>query len=107
MINYKESFLKNVDFGNSENQITGGYVYTVNGKDEEFSGGSRQRDMTVPVGLVVNDHNDNIKHHTGEYIGVIGIDKINEFLDLNYKPLKRISRKFKSIIKTNITKRNR
>jgi hypothetical protein len=107
MINYEESFLKNIEFGNTEDKITGGYVYAVDSKDEEFSGGSRKRDVTIPIGLVVNDHNDNIKYHAGEYIGVIGMDRINEFLNLNYKPLKRITRKLKSFINKNRTKRNR
>jgi hypothetical protein len=137
MINYKESFFKDMEFGNTENKITGGYVYKSDIKSEDFSGGyvykddiknedfgggyvykgdiksedfiggTRKRDMIVPIGLVVNDHNDNIKRYDGEYIGVIGIDRINEFLDLNHKPLKRITRKLNRIINANGTKSNR
>jgi hypothetical protein len=106
MFNYKESFLKNLEFGTTENKITGGYVYKVNSKHSEIYGGSLQRDVIVPVGLVVNDYDNNIKCPDGEYIGVIGIDRINEFLDLNHKPLKQITRKFKSNINSNRTKKS-
>jgi hypothetical protein len=122
MINYEESYLRNLDFGNTENKITGGYVYNVdsrnkdftggyvyeeNAGNEEFGGGTHQRVVTVPIGLVVNRHNENIKCHSGEYMGVIGMDRINDFLNLNHKPLKQITRKFKSIINTTRTKKNR
>jgi len=108
MFNYKESFLKNLEFFNTENKITGGYVYKVDEKQqEEVYGGSIQRGVTVPVGLVVNDYDDNIKCDEGEYIGVIGIDRFNEFLDLNHKPLKQITRKFKIAINSNHTQKNK
>jgi hypothetical protein len=106
MINYNESFLKNMEFSNIENKITGGYVYKVDSKQPEIQGGSHQRDMIVPVGLVVNDYDDNMKCHKGEYIGVIGIDRINELLDLNHKPLKQITRNVKRTINSNRTKKS-
>lgn len=106
MINYEESFLNNIEFGNTESRIVGGYVYKAHSKNEAFYGGTNQRDVTVPVGLLVNKHNDNIKCYGGEYVGVIGIDRINDFLDLNHKSVKRITRKFKSIVNQNRTKRN-
>jgi len=106
MINYEESFLKNLEFSNTENKITGGYVYKFDGKQEEIYGGSHQRDVIVPIGLVVNDYDENIKCHKGEYIGVIGMDRINEFFDLNHKPLKPITRKIKIAINSNRTKKN-
>ena len=105
MFNYNESFLKNLEFGTTENKITGGYVYKVNGKQGEIYGGSLQSDVTVPVGLVVNDYDDNMKCPVGEYIGVIGMNRINELLDLNHKPLKQITRKITSTIKANLTKK--
>ena len=108
MFNYKESFLNNLEFFSAENKMTGGYVYKVDEKQEyEIYGGSNSRGVTVPVGLVVNDHDDNIKSVDGEYIGVIGIDRFNEFLDLNHKPLKQITRKFKIAINSNNTKKNK
>ena len=108
MFNYKESFLKNLEFFNTENKMTGGYVYKVVEKQEDdIYGGSNNRCVTVPVGLVVNDYDDNIKSIDGEYIGVIGIDRFNEFLDLNHKPLKQITRKFKIAINSNNTKKNK
>jgi hypothetical protein len=108
MFNYKESFLNNLEFFSNENKITGGYVYNVDeNQEEEFYGGSNNRGVTVPVGLVVNDYDDNIKRVDGEYIGVIGIDRFNEFLDLNHKPLKQITRKFKNVINSNHTKKNK
>ena len=108
MFNYKESFLNNLEFFSAENKMTGGYVYKVDEKqEEEFYGGSNNRGVTVPVGLVVNDQDDNIKSIDGEYIGVIGIDRFNEFLDLNHKPFKQITRKFKNTINSNHTKKNK
>mgnify|MGYP000845276453 CR=1 FL=1 len=47
--------------------------------------------MTVPVGLVVNHHDDNMKSHVGEYVGVLGMDRINELLGLNYKTLQNVT----------------
>lgn len=106
MFNYEESFLKNVEFSNIESKITGGYVYKTEGKQGDIYGGSLQRGMTVPVGLIVNNYDDNIKSRSGEYIGVIGMDKIIELLGLNYKPLKNITRKLNSTIAPNRTKKN-
>lgn len=106
MFNYKESFLNNLEFFNAENKITGGYVYKITDKQEqEVYGGSIKRGVTVPVGLVVNDYDDNIKCDDGEYLGVIGIDRFNEFLDLNHKPLKQITRNIKTTINNNKTKK--
>ena len=107
MFNYEESFLKNVEFSNIENKITGGYVYKTEGKQEEIYGGSLQRDVTVPVGLVVNNCDDNIKSRGGKYIGVIGMDRINELLGLNYKPLKNITHKLKLAIAPNRKKKKK
>lgn len=105
MFNYAESFMKNIEFSNYENKVTGGYVYKTDNNKEEIYGGSVGRDVIVPIGLIVNDFNDNIKNYQGEYIGVIGMDRINEFLDLNHKPLKHITRKFKNAITSNRTKK--
>ena len=40
MINYNESFLKNLEFSNVENKITGGYVYKGDSKQSDVYGGS-------------------------------------------------------------------
>lgn len=105
MFNYEESFLKNVEFSNIDDKFIGGYVYKEENKGAEFNGGSRPSDVTVPVGLVVNHTDDNMKSHVGEYIGVIGMDRINEFLNLNYKPLKNVTRKFTNAVTPNRTKK--
>ena len=107
MFNYEESFLKNVEFSNIESKITGGYVYKTDGKHGDIYGGSLQRGMTVPVGLVVNHHDDNMKSHVGEYVGVLGMDRINELLGLNSKTLKNVTRKFTNAVTPNRTKKNK
>jgi len=102
-----KSRFKNLEFSNVDNKITGGYVYKVESKQNEMYGGSRERTVIVPVGLVVNKYDDNIKYSPGEYIGVLGMDKIDEFLNLNHKPFKRITRKMENIIHSNRTKKQK
>jgi len=100
--------LNNVLFENANNAMVGGYVYKHTDEDE-FFGGSGNRELVTLPGLTVNNYNENMKSHEGEYIGVIGIDKLNEFFDLNYKPLKQLTRNIRSRIriKTNKTKKHR
>lgn len=105
MFNYKESFLKQLEFVTNQHAITGGYTYKVGDENDLFRGGSIQGDVVVPIGLVVNDYDDNLKNYDGEYVGVLGIGVINEFLDLNYKPIKRITRKLHEVISNKNTKK--
>ena len=105
-ITYKDSFLNNLIFENSNNIMVGGYVYKHTDKDE-FFGGSGNRKLVTLHGLTVNNYNENMKSHEGEYIGVIEVDKLNEFLDLNYKPLKQLTRNNRNKINANKTKKHR
>lgn len=105
-IAYKDSFLNNLIFENANNAMVGGYVYK-HIDDDEFFGGSGNRELVTLPGLTVNNYNENMKSHEGEYIGVIGIDKLNEFLNLNYKPLKQLTHSNRIKIKTNKTKKHR
>ena len=105
-ITYKDSFLNNLIFENANNAMVGGYVYKHRDEDE-FFGGSGNRELITLPGLTVNNYNENMKSHEGEYIGVIEVDKLNEFLDLNYKPLKQLTRNNRNKINANKTKKHR
>ena len=125
-MNFEPSFLNSIQFNKNEDNIVGGYTYPtikpkpkplyerelMNYKDVDLNkndniegGGSENTTLQVPVGLVINKHNDNMSMTNGTYTGVIDMQKINEFLDLNYRVLKQITRKNKK--NHNLTVRKR
>lgn len=111
---FEPSFLNSIQFNKNSDTMVGGYTYptkpkpNVNilydkelldykkdglNKNDVIEGGGSNSTLQVPIGLVVNKHDDNMTMTKGTYTGVIDIQKINEFLDLNYKPLKLLTRK--------------
>jgi len=85
--------------------MVGGYTYPIkkplydksllDDLNENYitEGGGNNSTLQVPIGLVVNKHDDNMTKTKGTYTGVIDMQKINEFIDLNYRVLKQITRK--------------
>ena len=125
-MNFEPSFLNSVQFNKNSDCMVGGYTYptkpkpNVNilydkelleykkddlNKKDTIGGGGNNSVMQVPIGLVVNKYDDNMSTMKGTYKGVIDIQKINEFLDLNYKPLKLLTRKIRP--KHNLTTKKR
>lgn len=112
-MNFEPSFLNEIQYNHTNGAITGGYVYpkpkpnniyNQDYKEDVSIGGGSKSLIQVPVGLVVNKYDDNMSMNKGEYKGVIDIHKINEFLDLNYKPLKQITKKYRQKHNTTVKK---
>lgn len=115
-MNFEPSFLNSIQFNDKNGSITGGYVYpkpkpkpqnmyNQNYFEKDYIEGGSKSFMQVPVGLVVNKYDDNMSINKGQYKGVIDINRINEFLDLNYKPLKQITKKNQQKHNTSVKKK--
>ena len=112
-MNFEPSFLNSIQFNDKNGSITGGYVYpkpkpqnmyNQNNFEEHYIEGGSKSLIQVPVGLVVNKYDDSMSITKGQYKGVVDIHRINEFLDLNYKPLKQITKKYKQKHNTSVKK---
>lgn len=96
-MNFEQSFLDSIQFNKNSDTTVGGYTYPIKkplyDKNDITEGGGNNSTLQVPIGLVVNKHDDNMTKTKGTYTGVIDMQKINEFIDLNYRVLKQITRK--------------
>jgi hypothetical protein len=108
-MNYEGSYLNDIKFNKENEKMVGGYVYGKPIKEKEileYTEGGGLKTFEAPIGLIVNKCHNNTSKFKESHIGVISMNRINEFLDLNYKPMKHLSRKVTNIIK-NKTKKKR
>ena len=119
MFKIEPSFLQKLQFNefdeNGTKYTVGGYVYKDKNKNknvfdvdvETIGGENKIKNRVVPVGLMLNNFNENLqqKQHSGN-IGIIDIKLFNEFLDLNHKPISNLTRSRKNKLRMNTTKKN-
>ena len=118
---FEPSFLNSIQVNKKEDDITvGGYTYPGKPKpnllynkelinlnkdglnnNDLIEGGSNGFSLQIPVGLILNKY-DNIPMTKGTYTGVIDMPKIDEFLHLNYKPLKQLTKKKRQYHNTSV-----
>jgi len=118
MFKIEPSFLQNTLFNefdeNDTKYMVGGYVYKDKDKNknvfdvdvETIGGENKIKNRVVPVGLILNNYNDDLpqKQHSGN-IGIIDIKLFNEFIDLNHKPISNLTRSRKNKLTRNTTKK--
>ena len=73
---------------------------------ETIGGENKIKNRVVPLGLILNNYNDDLpqKQHSGN-IGIIDIKLFNEFIDLNHKPISNLTRSRKNKLTRNTTKK--